>query len=1374
MTKTKVEDFCHLHTHSDHSKLDGAGKVDDYVQAAEARGHKGIALTEHGSMRSLHALTKATAETEVRPIYGIEFYVAPDLRNRGMPDEEKEEVTRGEPKRDHRRLIRNAEFERGYRDRWHLTVHAKNDEGLRNLFKLNAKAWLEGYYYQPRIDLDALCEHGSGLMVMTGCLTSPINAKLSEGKRKEAFAMAEKLHDGFGEDLWLEVQPHDIADQVTANNFAAELRKRWPECKLIATQDAHYVNEGDDSAHEVLLCIGTNSFLSNPDRFKFDGNDFYFRTRQQMRDAFLSRHELSNELVKEALDSTVAFAERCKTEVVLDPFKCLLPDPGVPPEYRNNHFGYLSDLCLQGWQWRDIPTRARIVAKKKGVSVDEMLATYRKRLKHELRTLRERNVVDYFLIVRDVYNFARENDIGSGAGRGSGAGCLVSFLIGITAADPIEHGLLFERFLAPGRVDMPDIDCDFEDHKRGEIISYLRGKYGEDHVAQIATISKLSGKQVVKDVCRVLEVPFMEANKITKAIIDRDPGDARANNYVEDSLAEFDILKKFNKKYPDVLKYASRLEGMAKGLGIHAGGVVTSPIPLSEIVPIETRKQDKKDEKPVVVTAVDMKGVQDLGLLKLDILGVRMLSVVHDARRKIKERRGIEIDLETLDLEDKEVLKGFTENDFVGVFQYDSASAHKICETIKFKRFEDIATLTALNRPGATRSGYAEKYVATRRSKKKREERNARLHPKVKEITQDADGFIVYQEHVIRIFREVAGYSPEEADKMRKKVGKRVGSEEMEKERHRFKEGCANHSGMSLEDASKLFNQIVDFGAYGFNKSHATAYGIVAFWCMYLKRKFPLEFYWSLLKHEPDSVKIQQIGKDAKKNGVDVLPPDVCVSASDFTIDEGKEAVRGSLVDIKQVGKAATEEIVSKQPFEDFVDFVERVNLQRCNKRTVESLLKAGALESLNLGNMKFFVENFASIWAEVVSIRASSGLIKKQRVGDPWKKKARPTYGLKAVDGIIAEDEEEMLNVRRAELLVKKGWGSTKIARFFNDRGITKRGRRWTYGAVDDVLREKARAKIKAAGDSFRSKYFEIISQGESLPDYTPEERALLAATVNPVALGMHPIEAYAPFIEKHVKREFTALDSSQLFTEKDGKRSVDRKFAFICGVIIDVKKNQVGDFHKGEPPDEIERARMRWGKQYANVNIEDPSGVQRRIKFDWDTFEDYRDLVEGGPGTPLIALCVLNKRYQSCRVSFAIDLEDFRERVSSGSGFTIWQDVIRGEHPLLTRKWKNENTRLKAIAPKPIPIGGDVFDMFGIVSHVRTKPDKRGQEMAWFGLVGVQYAVEVTVFGSDWENRKETIKPGKVLRVYAERQAATREFAESLVLEDVKALKS
>lgn len=986
--KKGPEDFVHLHTHSDMSQLDGCGTIGSYVSEAKKRGNPALAFTEHGSMRGYLQLRKESEKHDLKPIYGIEFYVSPDMHRKGLTDEERASVVGKLKGSERRAALDEYEAKEGIRDRWHTTCWAMNQEGMLNLQRLSSAAYIDGFYYKPRVDIKALCEHSEGLAISTGCLNGPTHDMFLQGKKRSALGFVDELHEAYGDRLFLEIQPHAIRDQMRVNKLSLKLRDRLG-AKLLATQDAHYVHPGDHEAHDLLLCIGTGAKLTDKDRFRFDGDEFYFRTRKQMRDAFI-RHNgfLSKEAIKEALDSTVELAERCSVNVELDYKKALLPDSGIPKKFKGDAFAYLKSLCLDGWTWRSIPERARAYATHHGVASSQAIAVYAERLKKELRSLRKQRFSPYFLVVRDLYTFARSQGIMCGPGRGSAGGSLVAYLLGITSVDPIEHGLLFERFINPDRADLPDIDMDFEDARRREVIDYLVRKYGSDKVCQIATVGRLSGKSVLRDVSRVLGVPLPAVNEISASIIERPSGHPREYKTIEDSFSEFDVCKQFGERFPEVERYASKLEGMAKTLGIHAAGVVASPVPLTDIIPLEIRKHDGNN---IVVSAVDMNEVASVGLVKLDVLGLRTLTVVRDCLDAIEERHGKRLDMERVDMNLPEVLDRFTTHDFTGVFQYDTPSAYKICRGVVFEHFEDIAAMTALNRPGATRSGLSEKYLSRKKDPNKRDEVD--YHPRIHEICSDTLGVIVYQEHVIKIFTDVAGFPPGKADTLRKAIGKKK-AEVLKSARKDFVEGCAKTSGIGDKMANKIFSAIEAFGAYGFNKSHATAYAAIGYWCQFLKVHYPTEFYWALLKNEPDHASMKAVAKHAKKEGIHLLNPHVSFSRDVFSIDPDGN-VRGSLVDIKGVGPGAAETVMSNQPFKSFLDFARRIDARKCNRGTVTALIQAGALKGL-IPNQKFFEENLAELWAVLKRKRNRDELIK-----DFWRR---------AIAADDYSDEDKML----------------------------------------------------------------------------------------------------------------------------------------------------------------------------------------------------------------------------------------------------------------------------------------------------------------------------------------------------------------------------
>lgn len=500
------DDFVHLHTHSDLSQLDGAGRIPEYVETAIERGNPAIAFTDHGTMRGYMAEYEACKGHDIKPIFGSEFYVSPDMRRKGLTPEEKADITKDLKRSEHKAAIKDYEEHIGLRDRWHLNVWAKNNVGLQNLYRLSSASFIEGFYYKPRIDLKELQKYSEGLIVSTGCLSSPIHDNWQQGRRREAMGFADSLFDTFGEDLRLELQPHAIRDQRVANKLALKLHDRYGgKAPLLATQDAHYIHQCDAEHHEVLLCIGTGSYMSDPDRFKFDGDEFHMRTRKEMFAAFRRHHEFIPKMdVKRALNATMEMAEIIDAQLSIDYHAALLPRPEMPPEYSGDDFSFLRDLCLDGWRWRDIERRAGDIARHRGVAHADVYGEYSARLRHELRALRKQKFVPYFLIIRELYAFARGEGIMCGPGRGSVGGSLVAYLLGITAVDPIEHGLIFERFINPHRHDMPDIDMDFEDRRRHEIMEWLVKRFGRDKVAQIATVGKLSGKQCIAEGAAVL------------------------------------------------------------------------------------------------------------------------------------------------------------------------------------------------------------------------------------------------------------------------------------------------------------------------------------------------------------------------------------------------------------------------------------------------------------------------------------------------------------------------------------------------------------------------------------------------------------------------------------------------------------------------------------------------------------------------------------------------------------------------------------------------------------------------------------------------------------------------------------------------------
>jgi len=1650
----KSEDFVHLHVHSDYSQLDGCGKVSSYVEEAKKRGAPAISFTEHGSMRGYFKQHKECEEHDLKPIYGIEFYVSNDMHRRGLTDIEKADVTKGLKKNDQKIAIKKYEEKEGIRDRWHLTAWARNDKGLKNLFRLSTLAYTEGFYYKPRIDIDTLMQYSKGISIGTGCASSVIHDRVVQGKKRKALEIADRLRDKFGENLWLEIQPHDLQIQVDTNKFNLELKERWGKhARLLATQDAHYVHEEDSIHHEVLLCVGTRTFMSNPNRFKFGCDDFFLKTRKQMRKTFLANHPyMTKEQIKESLDNTVMFSEQANAKVNIDYHAALLPTVVVPEKF-SNEWEYLKTLCSIGWKRREMAIRIAATAERLGISYANGKKMYLERLAYELSTLKRQNFISYFLIVHDLYDWTNRNGIMAGPGRGSVAGSLVAFLLGFTCVDPLEHNLIFERFInsdrcfpkgtkiktklgwkniediiplkdkvktrfgyqtvlarpvrmttesvlefgfkvngeqfslvttpnhvifqkTAGKVeakpasefklgeelileegylhylqgavrhdhwkqtgmfakvcasedikkqanrqkdlsalwpqiygtaspkillkkvrlfsafsnniykgkrrlsrrfrtlcavgvgsrfcevvdfkrskvclraqknkitrrhnlhsrfsiggfgilyrikrlegakqekikngqsvfwkeassilsrsnfktsqktkkrrnvravsahaisqlqnnrqavsgmrknfpcsdnettykqnmrrqlckqsevsktpsgkiskkqkrvkafnsvkenrqgvykrakqnlfvtntnktfkktsariasirtisvkepfevydlcvnkiheyyangflvknsDLPDIDMDFEDERRQEILDYLREKYGHANVAQIATVGRLSGKQCLKDVSRVLGVPYLEAQEVTGSLIEIEGKRDDGEGILERAFSEVEVCRDFDKKYPDVLKHSLVLEGLAKTLGIHAAGVVVTPDKVENYVPLETRKYKGQS---VVVTAIDKKGVAAMGLVKLDVLGLKILTVFRDCINAIKDNKGIEIELEKIPLNDSKVLNLFTKQDFSGVFQYDTNSMLKASAGVTFDTFADVVAFNALNRPGTMRSGLTEQYVA--RKKNPELVKKHLFNEKVSEITSDALGIIVYQEHVIRIFVELAGYEPSEADKLRKAIGGSEGDEKINEEREKFIKGAKEHSGVPKEEAEKIMNAVVRFGSYSFNKSHATAYAMNAYWGQWLKCYYPLEYYWALLKSEIQGVKVQALAKDAKKRGVKILPPDVSISAKSFSIDKKQQAILGSLMDIKGVGEAAAETIVKNQPYKSFIEFLEEIDRRKCHRGVIVTLAKSGALDKL-LPNVKWFLEN-VDVFLDKVN---------------------------------------------------KKGLGSREIR--------------------IDLLKSAKEER------------------------FTKEEKQLTCMAVNPIAFGVHPLDVYKNFIKKNIKVKIVKAGGEDFF------KKYDSKTVFIIGTIQKKKISRIGDFHTGPAPDKAKRKKMFWGAQTAAIFIEGSDNSHTRVKFDRDIFDAMLPVIDAGEGTAILVSVSVNDEYKSLRANFAINLELLRKQILEKVDLGLWESIVCGNHPALSYPWSSEKAKENYVENLGFKFRKKIFLFCGVVTSRKIIYDKRGSEMASFGLQGVDTHLQVVCFSAAWVLfAKERVKKKNFLLIQLER---------------------
>jgi DNA polymerase III subunit alpha len=1219
------KDLVHLHVHSEYSILDGCGKQDDFVDRAVELGSPAVCFTEHGSLRGIHKLHENATSAKIKPLYGIEFYAVKEHHERrGLSEEEAEKIrATSDSKLQQNRAIKEREQALGLRKRNHVTVIAKTNQGLKNLYWLSTKAWTDGFYARPRIDLDLLEEYGDGLIVLSGCLDGFANQALLAGDPVLAMVYIERMHARWGDDFYLEVMPNRLPQQIAVNRALARIH-RATGIPLVATADVHYLLKSDWESHEVLLCVNTKRKMTDPTRWTFGCRDFWYSTRAEMAAQFSEFHpSLTIAEVSAAMDATVEIAGKCSAALDLNRFRALVPDPGVPKEHATE-FQWLLALANEGWGKRDIAKRAAALAVKRGESEADVYNEYADRLRRELKQIKTQHVDRYFLVIRDLYDWARRQGIICGPGRGSAGGSLVAYLLGIIDVDPVEHGLIFERFLNPDRIDLPDIDCDFEDRRRFEIVNYLRERYGNERVAQISTVSRMTGKACLRDLARVLDVPPGEIDAVVTSIVTRSSGDERSSQTIEDAMNEFEVGRKFNTAYPDVLRFAKRMEGQSRGLGLHAAGVIVSSDVLTDWIPLETREHEGER---ITCTGVDMWGAEAQGLLKVDVLGLRTLSVLGDALAAIKERTGKTIDMNWIDLNDPAVLRNFTEGRFVGVFQFDTASAEKICEGVTFDRFDDIPAMVALDRPGTARSGLATEYLRRKADPSKR----ISIHPVIDKICADTLGIIVYQEHVIKIFTDVAGFAPGTADSLRKKIAKKWGDEALGKERENFINGAVSR-GFTPELAAKLMDQITFFGSYGFNKSHATAYGLISYWEMWLKTYYPVEFMYGLLANEPDRTRVMKLVREARRLGVEVLPADVSESSTTFTIRG--DAIRGGLVDLKGAGSAAVSSIVANQPYKSFSDFIERVDLRKCHKGVILALAKAGALGTL-IPNAKWFVEHLE----------------------DMWKDRG------------------------------KASWGA----------------------------------------------WLERVAESGSLPDYTEEQRTLISAEVNPLAFGRHPIEPHLAFLD--------GLDVEWPSMEGDG--IWDRSWAWVRGVVVEQRYNQVGDFNSGTEPDDDAKRKMKWGARYANMNVEDQSGANKRVKLDVDVFDRYRHVVDRGVGISVVALCLLNKKWKSIKARALFDVNDLRNGPGPG-GWPPLERSLMDPKGLFSGRKHDDITRILSGCARDSRKTG-----VGLVVAVNEKLDKNMRSMAFVDVYGRDGLVGMLCFSSQWPHAKDAISVGALVRL-------------------------
>ena len=884
-------EFTHLHLHTDYSLLDGACDVDKLVDRVAAIGQTSVAMTDHGNIYGAVSFFNAAHDKGIKPILGCELYIC------------KNEDHRAEPNGD------------TYN---HLLVLAENEEGYRNLVKLTSEGALHGFYRKPRVSKKFLAEHSAGLIGFSGCLSGELCEALMAGRYERGRAAAAQYQDIFGKgNFFLEIQDQGLDDEKRIHPDLYKLEKELG-IPLVATNDSHYLCDDDAKPHDVLLCVQTATDLNDPKRFKFDSDQFFVKTAEQMEQLFRGREDI--------VQRTMQIAERCNLTLtkVKDPFPAFAVPPGETVD------SYFERVCREGWKKRRESSVRHLEETGK---LRRPIHEYEARLQREIDCIKQMRFPGYFLIVWDFIRYAREQGIPVGPGRGSAAGSLVGYVMEITDIDPLQNELLFERFLNPERVSMPDIDIDFCMNRRGEVIDYVTQKYGRDQVAQIITFNTMAAKAAVKDVGRVLQIPYGEVDRIAKLI------PATIGITLDKAIAETDALQKLydsDPKVKELLDTARKLEGLARGAGVHAAGVVIAPQPLIELVPVTRAKSGE------IVTAYDMKAVEKMGLLKMDFLGLTTLTVIDDALKLIRQNRGAEIDMATLPLDDQQTYERVFHRAFTsGVFQFESGGMRDVLRRYKPTVVEDLTALNALYRPGPIGGGMVDDFI----NRKWGRQQVTYDLPELETILKETLGVIVYQEQVMQIANALAGYSLGEADLLRRAMGKKD-PKEMAKQRDRFKAGAAEKK-IPAKKAEEIFDKMEFFAGYGFNKSHSAAYALLAYHTAYLKTHYPVEFMAALLTSEtskPENV-VKYI-KECREMGIPVAPPDVQSSDADFT--PAGDTIRFGLAAIKNVGRNAVDTVLlarKEKPFASFFDFCERVDLRMMNRRVLESLIKAGAMD---------------------------------------------------------------------------------------------------------------------------------------------------------------------------------------------------------------------------------------------------------------------------------------------------------------------------------------------------------------------------------------------------------------------------------------------
>lgn len=872
--------FTHIHVHTNFSILDGAANIDQLLKKAAASGMKALAITDHGNMYGVLKFATSAKKYGIKPLVGCEVYVAEGSRHEKKGRED--------------------------RSGYHLILIAKNRKGYENLAKLCSIGFLEGFYYTPRIDKEVLRLYSEGLIASSACLGGELPQAIMHHSPEKADAVIQEHKEIFGDDYYLELQRHGLAEQEPVNQAILKLAEKH-DVKVIATNDCHYINREDARAHDILICLQTGKDLDDPNRMKYSGEE-YLKTPEEMAELFKD--------IPQAISNTQEIVDKVEEYSIMRK-DILLPVFPLPEGFENAD-DYLKYLTYEGAK----------------VFYEAITDEVRERLDFELKVIRDMGFAGYFLIVQDFINEARKMGVAVGPGRGSAAGSAVAFCTGITAIDPIKYNLLFERFLNPERVSMPDIDIDFDDEGRERVMDYVINKYGRSRVAQIVTFGTMAAKSSIRDVARVLRLPLPEADRLAKLVPEK-PGTSLETAYKE--VPELhDALDDTNPLIRETLKYAQILEGSNRQTGVHACGVIIGPTDLIDCIPLSTQK-----DSDLPVTQYDGKFVESVGMLKMDFLGLKTLSIIKEAVKNIQNRHGITIDPEKIPLEDQPTFELYQRGETVGTFQFESDGMRKYLKELKPTNIEDLIAMNALYRPGPM------DFIPLFINRKQGVEKTEYPHPWLEEILKPTYGIMVYQEQIMQAAQIMGGYSLGAADLLRRAMGKKI-REEMEKQQSIFVEGAVS-KGVDRKNAEEIFNVMAKFAEYGFNRSHSAAYSVVAYRTAYLKANYPAEYMAAVLTNNfSDIKKIGFFMDECQRQNIPVLGPNVNESAFNFVVNQ-KGEIRFGLGALKGVGEGAVENIVEERkqngPYQNLFDFMKRINLRGVNKKVLESLALGGAFD---------------------------------------------------------------------------------------------------------------------------------------------------------------------------------------------------------------------------------------------------------------------------------------------------------------------------------------------------------------------------------------------------------------------------------------------